>query len=780
MEQQTETTVNNDNPLLQLHFDILLYIASFLKDTTSVNLRSSSDTPLPNPYVSLLALGLVAKRLRSIMFTILWNELVRTGSRTRIFQFLEKRFFTPPSLTLAIWPYFYGELDSKTGGRQGVDRLIALRYGSSGRLAEHHYLSKIPDAQQQRVTYGTATRLDFKTTAAYHAYLLAHPLDEYLDSDDRWLQTDEKGQTLGRVFTRDMTVFHALTLTFSQIYSSLDRIVLGKTQLPPPFRVKEDFETTAAYFEYLINHVHDLYITLRTNPNIINIQDEYGKTLLFYVVHAAKYLEKDRIQWIVLILLGTPNINLNLIDIAGNTFLHEATKHCADTSRNEFGLKENESVFFDYVFVPFVDYAQKNNFNFELLNKAGLAALHLAAQIPGTEHPWVDKISAVIEAPREVDPIATLNACKNIDFNQLSEENCTALYYAIACSHLPHIYTLLSHSNFETASQRKVISLLRDKINRLSRAMIAKLQEPASIATNNYFESSKLASDRTKIATYFMILTEILTKMTGKSYEQDRYNVWPTRAFITRVVERFQSLSLISHFGSDVDAKETTNRLITNFKLVITGDSIAEYYDTRIWNFLTVRNISSPLFKIFTQTIQEEIEQLIVDVNCMTETYKDEPKKEGRLEDLISLLTDKLLSAKTIRNDSITEILSKYFNELTEKINIKQCDALFTFLISHREANKTTPMWQQTVGNRINWQKLITQIRDQAVKNVEETISLLSNERACSYLDECCALKLFNLPNGILEQFGNTKAVNYLLELKAKFTVQLTIKGRSA
>jgi hypothetical protein len=77
---------------------------------------------------------------------------------------------------------------------------------------------------------------------------------------------------------------------------------------------------------------------------------------------------------------------------------------------------------------------------------------------------------------------------------------------------------------------------------------------------------------------------------------------------------------------------------------------------------------------------------------------------------------------ESYRNDSVTEILRKYFNDLTE------------------------------------------------------TIKSVDNQQACFYLDDCCALKLFNLPNGIVEQFGKTKAVNYLLNLKAKYTIQLTIK----
>ncbi len=608
--------------LLGLPNDLLLYLASFLEKQQPLNLLE--EKRVPNPHAALFALGLVSKRLRSIMFTSFWNDLVRNGSRYKILEFLRRRYSLPPSLSIVYFPNLYGEMDAQTKGRTGVDRLITLRYGHSS-LQDHHYTAKLPKTDDhQRVMYGTATRLDFKTTTAYHAYLLAHPLDEYLDSDDHWLKTDEQGQTLGQVFTARLTVFHALTLMFAQTYPSLEWAVLGNTKLPLPFRVRQNFETTAAYFEYLVNHIHDLYISLRTSPDLINVQDEHGKTLLFHLIHAAKYLEKDRIEWLLQILLGTPGINMSLADNDGNTFVHEATIHCADAARNAFGLqKKEDSIFFDFVFVPLVKYAQNNGFDFSILNKERFAVIHIAGQIPSIQQKWITNIKAMIAAPLEFNPIAVLIAGNHVDLNQLSGENCTALYYAITRAHLTHIHTLLYRCQFETAPQRKVIPLLEHKINHLSRKLIVKLQAPPTTVADD------VGSDRAKIKTYFGLLTGILTKVTGKNYdqEQERHRKWPTKAFIRKVVERFQKSTIDEGHGTKNDVKKYTNRLLQTFQSALREDSDAEYSDLAIWNFLAnKKNVTSRLFKIIVQALQEELELLIVDVTRMTEPFTLNPK----------------------------------------------------------------------------------------------------------------------------------------------------------
>lgn len=587
MEQKPETTVNSNNALLQLPTEILLYIASLLKD---------SDPDHPN--ASLLALGLVARRLRSIMLEKFWNDIVRSGPRSKLLQFLRKQMFYLRSLDQ---PY-YIELDSKINPRLGVSRLIALRHGVD-RLVQVH---GIPTVLGPPIEYSTATRSDFKTTTAYHAYLLANPTNDYLKSDDHWLEADEKGQTLAQLFTRAVTVFHALCLLeFDPHCHLLDTMFEQGTKLPAPFRVKEDFETVAAYFEYLINHIHDLYATLRTNPNLINVQDEQGKTLLFYVPHAVKYLPRDKILWLVHILVTTPNINVNLADIEGNTFLHTATMHCADDAGKIF--EHQESIIFSLVFVPFLNCAAKNNFDFQRLNKTGFSVLHLAAKTPSQTNVW--GFCGGPREPRELQLIVKLSTNKSIDFNQLSLEGCTALYYAIACSHRSHIHSMLSYCEFKTTAQRKVFQLLRDKLVGMSRGLIIKLQQPhAKIG-------STIVNEHARRAAYYRILKLVHIKATDNNYNQKLDLKWPTTHYIINVVTRFRAL------GSPNFLNEETNRLICDLELVVKGDSDAESLNCKIWNFLNGTSTSSPLFKILIEAAQEEAEQFIVDVTKMTEPF---------------------------------------------------------------------------------------------------------------------------------------------------------------
>jgi hypothetical protein len=591
MQQKQVTNINKGNPLLELPSDLLLYLASFLKD---------SDPK--NPNASLLALGLVAKRLRLIKLEVIWNDLVRSSNRKGLIQFIKKQWFCPPSLNQT----FFVELDSQTNGRLGVTRLI-VHCHDVYRLLQFQHI--IPTGQSQQNDARRVTRTNFKTTTAYHAYLLANPTDDYLESEEHWLEADEKGYTLSQVFTKTVTVFHALTfLEFKTYARLLDWMVEKRTILPLPSRVRENFETVAAYFEYLINHIHDLYITLRTNPGLINAQDEQGKTLLFHAVQAAKYLSKDRILWIVHILLATPNINVNLVDEEGDTFLHVATKHCADDKI----FDPHESIIFDHIFVPFVEYAKKNCFNFLLLNKAGFAVIHLAAKIPSNENVW--GFCGGPRESREFNPISKLSSNNDIDFNQLSGESCTALYYAIACSHRKHIHTMLSFCQFKTTAQRKVIQLLRDKITFMSQGLITKLQQyHASMG-------STIVNELAWRAAYYRILKLVIIKITSLDYTQNLDLQWPTMSTITKVVTRFQEF-ISSNQLSPNSVNEATNRLISDLESVVAGNSRAETYDAYICNFLNGRNTSSPLFKIIIETVQEEAEQFIIDVNKMTEPF---------------------------------------------------------------------------------------------------------------------------------------------------------------
>jgi Asp-tRNA(Asn)/Glu-tRNA(Gln) amidotransferase C subunit len=590
-QQAEKIEVNIGNLFVQLHRDLILYIASFLRDTDP-----------RKPYTSLLILGLVVKRFRAIILEMMWNDIVCSGDQSKLLGFVKSQSFCPSALNQIFFKQFNSEASSHP---VGVNRHRGFFY--------FNFNIELTTVQNPETSYISATRLDFETLMAYHAYLYANPLDSYLDS--HWLEADEKGQTLSQVFTKGISVFQALTLSsFGTCNHQLDQMVKQGSKLPDSFRVREDFKTLAAYFEYLINHVHDLYITLRTHPGLINVQDEKGKTLLFYAVRAANYLPKDRIQWIVHILLTTPNIEVNLTDIEGNTFLHEPTKHCVDTSKNKVGLKKSESIFFDHVLVPFADHAIKNNFNFQTLNKAGFAVVHLAAKIPSTQDAFTKNRSLVLDAPREFNAILALNPSNNLDLNQLSGENCTALYYAITCSHLAHIYAILHHSMFRNAAQRKVIPLLRTKIIQLCHELLTKLQERSSVALSR--DISELTYHN-KIINNLTLLTYILRVATGKSYDQYKRE-WPTKAFITKVFERFQGLNLTS---LDSDENKEINTLITSFKLVARENSQAEFYDLCIWNFLNSQSTANPLSKIIIQTLQEEIEQIIFDVNKITEPF---------------------------------------------------------------------------------------------------------------------------------------------------------------
>ena len=194
-------------------------------------------------------------------------------------------------------------------------------------------------------------------------------------------------------------------------------------KLPKPYKAEPEFLTKQKYFSYLVRNSHDLYITLRSNPDIIIKKDENGLTLLHHLALISfdkEITELNVIQYVNLLLyllLNAPKLDFNIKDNQQNTPLQIAASYChIELIRN-------------YVFPQYLQRAKELNANFDSLNTSGLAVLHIVATIPS-----VDGVSCI-------DTL--LKIIPTINLNVLSAAGSTPLYYAANWCDVPNVVSLL-------------------------------------------------------------------------------------------------------------------------------------------------------------------------------------------------------------------------------------------------------------------------------------------------------------------------------------------------
>ncbi len=102
--------------------------------------------------------------------------------------------------------------------------------------------------------------------------------------------------------------------------------------------------------------VSKLAITLVFNPNIINLRDINGKTLLDHAAMSGFINGSKAIGLLLQILFNQPNIDFSCRDEQGDTCMHVLAKCCHDRMTNEF------------IMPRFVEGALKHGYNFSIQN----------------------------------------------------------------------------------------------------------------------------------------------------------------------------------------------------------------------------------------------------------------------------------------------------------------------------------------------------------------------------------------------------------------------------
>lgn len=417
------------------------------------------------------------------------------------------------------------------------------------------------------------------------------------------------------------------------LISRLDYLISNQTKLPPPHKSRNDFPSTADYLSYLVKNSPDLYITCRTNPAIINLQDENQQTLLHHAVLALKDVNKISVMTMVAILTTVKNPNFNLVNKDGNTFLDLATAHSIDgfTDINYIdGLDKN--FIFDKIFVPFLSYAHANNYNFQALNNNGKNILHIAADLP------VNKLSPVYTLTFGMD---FFRKKLNLDLNQLSAEGATALYYLLKRVNVTDINYLLQRDIDPLAGQgdKRPIYFINSLITQLcteaknTMGMIpieGKFKETPDyyllyIAEAAQAKFYKFMNDLFKklltLSQLNDIRMHIMALIDHQPYEvQDKE--WLHPAMISKITNRYGTSSS-GFFTRQSEASVKLLELLKDERRHHAAQYKCEEY------LKSPENHGSRMYKIITSVIMEEHDRYISEAKQLQEKYMQLRPEKG-------------------------------------------------------------------------------------------------------------------------------------------------------
>jgi ankyrin repeat protein len=199
-----------------------------------------------------------------------------------------------------------------------------------------------------------------------------------------------------------------------QNFYKADELLKGGAALPKLKKEESSFENKSEFFRDLSYGVRDLYIALRTNPDIIKEQDENGQTILHHAAHIGLGLGSNSASLILELLFEAKGADFSIRDNNGDTPVHIAAKLCHDRSTC------------DFIFPNYISKASETGFDFSQLNNQGQAVLHIAAR--NTEYSfYVGDLMG-----RQRNNVETIiESVPNIDLNVLSSSGSTALFYAL-------------------------------------------------------------------------------------------------------------------------------------------------------------------------------------------------------------------------------------------------------------------------------------------------------------------------------------------------------------
>ena len=226
---------------------------------------------------------------------------------------------------------------------------------------------------------------------------------------------DSKEEDIDRLISKNCLAQDA------ENFDIADKLLAEGVALPKERRQRNSFANISEYLHHLAFNVRDLYIALRSDPEIINKQDELGKTILHCVAELGLRMGSNSGSLILYLLFNAdPKANFSIKDNDGNTPVHIAAALC------------NDLVTCRFVFPNFVQHAAEDGFNFSILNNEGHAVIHLAALLGYVGYPL--RYNTITEL---------LSNSFQIDIDVLSSAGCTAFFYAINNNRLVEAHTLL-------------------------------------------------------------------------------------------------------------------------------------------------------------------------------------------------------------------------------------------------------------------------------------------------------------------------------------------------
>lgn len=443
----------------------------------------------------------------------------------------------------------------------------------------------------------------------------------------------------GKLFTSRsdlLTLLDALFLApvakSEYLLSHLDYLISNKAKLPPPNKSRNDFSSTADYLAYLIKNLPDLYITCRTNPAIINLQDENQQTLLHHAVLSLNDMNKSSVKTMLAILTTIKNPNLNLIDKNGNTFLDLATEHSIDSfpDRNYFGGKDEQFVFGN-VFIPLLSYARDNNFNFKALNNNGKNILHIAADLPKNK---LNPIYTLLEG------ISFINKKLDLDLNQLSGEGATALYYLLKqgqLSDIPYLFKKNIDPQAGIGDKRPIffINTLITQLCTEAKNTIGMIPEKGKFKETPDYNSSLYMREAAQgqfytfmndffeklqiISTLNHIRIQMMALIDHQPYEETGRE-WLHPAMIAKLSTRYGTSSSSLFARKSEESVKLYELLKDERRQYAAQDKCKEYLKNP-------ENHGSRMYKIIISTIMEELERYMLEAKQLQEKYTARPEK---------------------------------------------------------------------------------------------------------------------------------------------------------
>lgn len=574
-----------------------------------------------------------------------------------------------------------------------------------------------------------------------------------------------KNQMVFRFLLGKISVFELITsLPFNTVlFDFLTRSIKAEATLPSLRRTRENFVSTAKYFEYLICNIHDLYVALCLDSNLINTQDENGQTLLFHPSQWSLFFSSSHLQWLAAIFSHMSNVNLEVVDNElQNTFLHCLSSSPAMGARLK-GLDRNDrdpfmiarSNFLKNFVMPMVELALKRHFNFQRLNKNGESLLHVAAEISDDDGSFVKMLVDL----RQRGIASGVAADILPDPNQCAENSGhTPFARAIEKNRVLNAEFLLTVTNFNELSLKNHLLHIQCLIFTQFRKLI-KIEIPREEANGTIDYYLVMTTVRQSFVAFRMLqrlFVNLLAKLDKKNIYQDSQDVaWLHRAMVSKLIKEISG----------------NNALATLLRREEMSLETKEHALFKHLGSHPESSISIATRKIF----EDELKNILKYVYSYSHLIVKNFSPIASIGFLRALLAAQLVSTTNLATNNRTKELAKYFNEITDDLAMKDCEELFNFLLLYRDniINSRT-IWLTPSRNVINWQQMIQMIRDSALEKVKSSSAAMGYPQAIEYLTACREYLIFSLPNTFSDSLGfRTYAVTVIDDLKEQRTREM-------